>query len=112
MKIRLLHTKQCHAWHEAENQLKEALKETGLTNDYEVVLLVREDDAKKYHFSGSPQITVDGNDVDPMAKNITNFSISSCRPYFFKGKFYDFPPKEMILEKLKGIIQFSKSKMG
>lgn len=111
MKIRLLHTKQCHAWQEAENQLKEALKKASLTNDHEAVLLVSEDDVKKYHFSGSPQITVDGDDVDPMAKNITNFSLSSCRLYFYKGKFYDFPPKEMILEKLKGIIQFSKSKM-
>lgn len=100
MKIQLLHTKDCHVWMEAENQLKLALEEAGLKTNYETVLIESQGKAEKYRFSGSPQIVIDGEDIDPMAKNIKNFSIASCRPYFYQGESFDFPPKEMILEQL------------
>lgn len=100
MKIQLLHTNECHAWQEAEKQLKEALKEANLSLEYEVILVSSPEQAQSLRFSGSPQITIDGQDVDPLAKNAKIFSIQSCRPYFYQGKSYDYPPKEMILEKL------------
>lgn len=103
MKIQLLHTKDCHAWMEAEKELKQALDEAGLKTTYEVVLVENLDQAQKYRFSGSPQILIDGEDIDPMAKNIKNFSVASCRPYFYQRKSYDYPPKEMILEYLMKI---------
>ncbi|MBI4067328.1 DUF2703 domain-containing protein [Candidatus Gottesmanbacteria bacterium] len=101
MKIQLLHTADCHAWKDSLSILEETLKSKGLEVKYEVILVEKEKQAKQYKFSGSPSILVDGVDVDPMARNVKTYSVSSCRPYFYQGKSYDFPPKEMILEALK-----------
>lgn len=100
MKIQLLHTADCHAWKDSLFVLEDALKTKGLEVKYEVILIGTKDQAKTYKFSGSPTILVDGVDVDPMARNVTTYSVNSCRPYFHQGKTYDFPPREMILEAL------------
>lgn len=99
--IGLLHTDGCHAYHEAFDELEKALKEKGLPVQFEVILVTSEDDAKEYKFFGSPTIQVNRDDVDPKAKMVTKYGMSSCRPYFWKGKSYDYPPKEMIMEALK-----------
>lgn len=99
--IRLLHTEACHAYHYAFDELEKALKEKGLPVKFEVILITSEKEAKEHKFFGSPAIQVNGEDVDPKAKMVTKYSVSSCRPYFWKGKSYDYPPKEMILEALK-----------
>lgn len=101
MKIQLLHTAICHAWKESLSILEDTLKTEGLEVKYEIILIETEEQAKAYKFSGSPAILIDGIDVDPMARNVKTYSIQSCRPYFYRGKSYDFPPKEMILEALK-----------
>jgi hypothetical protein len=54
-----------------------------------------------YRFFGSPTVQVNGEDVDPKAKMVTKYGMSSCRPYFWNGKSYDYPPKEMIMEALR-----------
>lgn len=99
--IRLLHTEGCHAYHNAFDELEKALKEKGLPVQFEVRLITSEDDAKEYKFFGSPAIQVNGEDVDPKAKMVTKYSANSCRPYLWKGKSYDYPPKEIILGALK-----------
>lgn len=100
-KIRLLHTQGCHTYHQAFDELEKALKEKGLPVRFEVVLITCEKEAEENKFLGSPTIQVNGEDVDPKAKIVTKYSISLCRLYFWKGKSYDYPPKEMILEALK-----------
>lgn len=100
MVIQLLHTKDCHAWQEAEKVLEEALQEVGLPVEYQVMLVTSQVQAEQLKFLGSPQITVNRVDVDPLAKNATRFSVQSCRPYLYQGESYDYPPKEMIMEAL------------
>lgn len=100
-KIRLLHTQGCHAYHQAFDEIEKVLKEKGLLVQFEVILITSEEEAKKYKFFGSPTIQINGEDVDPKAKMVTKYGISSCRPYFWKNKSYDYPPKEMIIEELK-----------
>lgn len=96
MQIQLLHTSDCHVWKESLSALEQALIETGCEPHYEVILVQNDDQAQSYHFSGSPSIVIDGQDVDPMAQNNTNYTLASCRLYFWQGKSYDFPPKDMI----------------
>lgn len=100
-KIRLLHTEGCHAYHQAFDEIEKALKEKGLPVQFEAMLITSEEEANKYKFFGSPAIQVDGEDVDPKAKMVTKYGISSCRPYFWEGKSYDYPPQEMIMKTLK-----------
>lgn len=99
-KIRLLHTEGCHVYHQTFDELEKALKEKGLPVQFEVILITSEEEAEKYKFFGSPSIQVNEEDIDPKAKMVTKYGISACRPYFWKGKSYDYPPKEMIIEAL------------
>ena len=75
--------------------------EAGLKPEYEIVLVRSQEEAERYKFSGSPMVTVDGIDSDPMGKGITRYSIESCRIYVWEGKMYELPPKAMILQALK-----------
>jgi hypothetical protein len=100
--IRLLHTPDCHAYHQALDELEAALREVDLPVRMEIVVITSEVQAKRYRFFGSPAIHIDGRDVDPLAANATQYHAQACRSYFWQGKSYDFPPKEMILRALKG----------
>ena len=99
--IRLLHTEGCHAYHQAFDEIEKALKEKESPVQFEVILITSEEEAKDYKFFGSPAVQVDGVDIDPKAKMVTKYGMSSCRPYFWGRKSYDYPPKEMIFEALK-----------
>lgn len=101
MKIRLFHNTACHAWQKAGSELKQALKTAGIQADYQVVLIKSQAEAEKYKFPGSPTIQIDGKDIDPAAAQATQFSVEACRPYFWQGKAYDFPPAEMVVSALK-----------
>ena len=100
-KIRFLHTAGCHIYHKAIDELEEALKEKKIPVRFEVILITSEEEAKECKFFGSPAVQINGEDVDPKAKMVTKYGMSSCRPYFREGKSYDYPPKEMITEALK-----------
>lgn len=99
--IRLLHTADCHAYHQALDQLEGASAEAGLPVQFQVVLITSDVEVQKYRFLGSPAIQIDGRDIDPMAAETTQYQAQACRPYFWQGKPYDFPPKAMILQALK-----------
>lgn len=100
-KIKLLHTEGCHTYHQAFDEIEQALKEKGLPVQFEVILITSELEAEKHKFFGSPAIQVNGEDIDSKAKMVTKYGMNLCRPYFWNGKSYDYPPKEMIMETLK-----------
>ncbi len=82
-------------------ELEAALDEMKLSIVFTMIRVDKQADAKKYKFSGSPAIHINGTDIDPHAGEIKNFSVVSCRPYLWEGKGYDWPPKAMIVEALK-----------
>lgn len=109
--INLIRNEECHIWQTAEKILKEALKENGLLQEYKVIVVKNNEEAQKYRFFGSPQITIDGVDIDPMAAKATQFQAEGCRFYMWeaegpkgsrRSKRYEYPPKEMILQGLNG----------
>lgn len=101
MKIQFIRNDGCHIWQTAEKALKVALSEANFPQSYEVVVVKDNEEAKKYHFFGSPQITIDGVDLDPSAEKANQFQAQGCRFYLWQGKMYEYPPTEMILEALK-----------
>ncbi len=101
MLIKLLHTDQCHIWKTALDELEAALAEFGTPISYKIVRIDTSQQAQMEKFSGSPTVTINGVDVDPAARNLTNFGVSSCRPYRYEGQSFEYPPKAMILEALK-----------
>ena len=104
MKIKLFHNVSCHAWQQAESELEKALKEAGIKADHQVIVVESQKQAEEYKFPGSPTIQIDGKDIDPAAAKITQFAVDACRPYFWQGKAYDFPTKEMIFVALKNLV--------
>ena len=110
MDIKLIRNEGCHIWQTAEGVLKEALKEANLPGEYEIIVVKNDEEAKSYRFFGSPQITIDGVDIDPSSEKATQFQASGCRIYMWEAeglegtrsrKMYEYPPKEMILEALR-----------
>jgi len=101
MKIQLIRNEFCPNWQEAEKLLKQALVDAQLTRDHEVVVVTSDDEAKDLKFFGSPQILIDGKDIDPLASKVSDYHSQGCRFYLWEGKALEHPPKEMILQALR-----------
>ncbi len=100
MKIELLYSEGCHTWEKSLELANQILEERKIREKVNVIKIETQEDAEKYHYFGSPQININGKDIDPMAEMITNYKPASCRLYFYTEKTYEFPPKEMIEEAL------------
>jgi len=100
VEIELLRNNDCHIWQKALEELNETLKEEGLNADTKMTIIETKEQAEKRRFSGSPQININGKDVDPASENFTAHHVLGCRQYFYNGKHFEFPPKEMIKEAL------------
>ena len=98
LKIQVLHNRECNFWQITRKMLVEIIAERNLDAKLEEVLIADDAEAAQYRFAGSPQVVVNGYDVDPEAHRITNFHASGCRPYFYGGKHYDYPPRAMLEE--------------
>jgi len=99
--------------------IKDTLKELDVKVDVEEVLIDSEEKAKKYKFVGSPTVRINGKDIqdevskarcsrceellefEKTTKFIKQECNCGCRTYFYKGKCYPYPPKEMIKEAIK-----------
>lgn len=101
MTVRLLHTKQCHLWKAALDELEAALGEAGLPRRFEVGLIESDEEAVRERFLGSPTIQIEGQDIDPTAPKEGPFQASGCRGYLWEGKFVEVPPRPMIVAALK-----------
>ena len=87
----------CHVWEKALGELEEAIAARRLSARVRRVVVRTKKDAERFKFTGSPTITVDGVNVDPMRRSVTRFSALSCAPYFYRGQAYEYPPLEMIV---------------
>ena len=101
LNIELLHTRDCHGYQKTMSELEGALEEAGLPVRFEVILVNSQKMAVEHKFFGSPTIRVNDVDIEPEAASVEKYGLSSCRPYFWKDKFYDYPPKDMILAAIK-----------
>ncbi|MFQ6009602.1 MAG: DUF2703 domain-containing protein [Candidatus Aenigmatarchaeota archaeon] len=123
MKIQILYILNCPHCVKTKGLVKESLKELGVKAEVEETLIDSDERAKKYNFVGSPSVTINGKDIQEevskgrcmsceelaeQTKGTTEFvkqeCMCGCRTYFFKGKQYPYPPKEMIKEAIKRVI--------
>lgn len=96
MKITILHNKTCNIWRTTKRTIKDILKEKKLSAPIEEIVIASDKMAKTYHFAGSPQVLINGKDIDHMAAQITNYHESGCRFYIWKNNLHEGPPKEML----------------
>ena len=75
---------------------REVLGESGLRAEIRQVLVETPEDAEALRFVGSPSVRVDGLDIEPAAREQTEFALS-CRMYGDEGV----PPRELLIEALR-----------
>ncbi len=120
MKIELLYILDCPWCVKTKGLIRESLKELDIKADIKEILIDSDEKARKYNFVGSPTIRINGRDIQEEiskgrclpceelaghTKGATEFvkqeCSCGCRIYFYKGRQYPHPPKEMIKEAIK-----------
>lgn len=96
LNIQVLHNAECSFWQITWKMLAEMIAEGTLDARLEAILISDDADAAQYRFAGSPQVMVNGKDIDPMTERVTNFHASGCRLYLYNGEVYDYPPLGML----------------
>lgn len=104
MEIKLLYFSGCPSYKEGEKNLKQALKELGLGEDFEMINIETDEMAKEYNFIGSPTIRINGGDIDPRAREAKVTGYKGCRIYQTPEGIKGAPTVEMI----KKVIQEAK----
>jgi hypothetical protein len=103
IEIEILRNRDCHVWDDLYAELTWWLRNWGLSGTKPTVRLITNDEeAKRFKFFGSPQLLVNGKDVDPMAEKVTRYHADGCRLYLWKGAVYEYPPKEMVEQAILG----------
>jgi len=85
---------------EARGATVQSLKAEVMINK---VRVSSEDEAKQLRFPGSPTVRINGFDIDPAAKQVAGYI--GCRIYVYKGRTYEYPPKEMIESALERLLK-------
>lgn len=122
MRIQILYILDCPWCVKTKKLVKESLKEIEVKADVEEILIDTDEKARKYKFSGSPTIRINGKDIQEEvgkakcscceelseSEKTTKFvrieCMRGCRIYFYKGKQYPYPPKNMIKEAIKKLL--------
>jgi hypothetical protein len=115
LKVEILRNERCLSWKAFRDAMKYWLRMWGLNKrvKLKVILISTDSQARKYGFFGSPQLLINGCDVDPAPKKLANYHARGHRFYFWKGVKHKYPPKEMAekaILRIPGICPLPKSK--
>lgn len=108
IKIQILYFPNCPIYRELEKLVRETIKELELEADLELVNIQTREDAKKYHFTGSPGLLINGKDIDPLAKDAP-VVLKSCKIYRTEEGMKMMPTKRMIVDAISDAENKNKS---
>jgi len=98
--VEILYTDACPFWKQTLNTINEVAKEFNIAVTVKKTMIASDEEAKQQRFPGSPTVRINGVDIGPAARDIATGYIG-CRIYMYKGKTYDYPPKQMIKSALQ-----------
>lgn len=98
MKIDVLYFRECPSWENAVSNLKQAANLERVRLDLTIREVTTDEEAKQFHFSGSPTIQADGKDLFPPEH--PEYGLS-CRLYRTEEGLLGWPSVKMIREKLE-----------
>lgn len=64
------------------------------------------EDAEKHKFLGSPAIRIGDTELSSEVDESPKPSLNVCRIYLYKGKLFEYPPRDMIKEFILGLSVF------
>ena len=99
--IEVLYFSGCPSWRQTTKDLNIVLDKLGIVADIAIIKVASDEDAKKYHFSGSPTIRVNGQDLFPVDQ--PNFSLQ-CRVYSTPDGLKGTPSREMLKAQFSKLI--------
>ena len=80
--------------------LAESLQELGIDQPVHIINVSDDEEARAKRSLGSPTIRINGLDVDPRARESTDFAMK-CRIYRVGDVVQGYPSKEMVIAALK-----------
>ena len=101
LEIQLLYFDACPSWKKAHEILSETLKELDMHQEVQLIRVETQEDAEKTKFTGSPMITVNGEDIFPTGQD--SYALG-CRIFQTPEGYQGWPTKEMVVSKLAQII--------
>ncbi len=100
MKVELLYYEESEGFPVARNLLEQVLREEGLDEKVELILITSRAEAERHCFPGSPTIRINGADVDPSYRPSGDYGFR-IRLYSFDGRIHPYPSAEMIREAIR-----------
>jgi len=97
--VEILYTDACPFWKETLNTINELTRELNIAITVKKTRIASDEEAKQHRFPGSPTVRINGVDIDPEARETAGYI--GCRIYTYKGKTYDYPPKQIIKSALQ-----------
>ena len=76
MKVKVVSLEKCNATDRTMSLMDEVVKEMGVEIDLEHVIVKTPADANKHRHIGSPTVQINGRDIDPGARAISQFGIT------------------------------------
>ena len=99
MRIELFYFDGCPSHAELLPRLRELLANQGIEEEIELHRVETPEEAERERFLGSPTVRIDGEDVDPSAKDRDDFGLE-CRLYRTEEGLVRTPPESWIRAKL------------
>lgn len=99
--VEILYTDECPFWKDALKLIEAVIRESRMKISVKRTKVSSVADAKRFKFPGSPTVRINGADVDPEVKETEGYV--GCRIYRYKGRMYEYPPREMIESALASI---------
>jgi len=99
MKIELLYFDGCPSYLELLPGLRELIAAEGIDEEVELRRVETAEDAERERFLGSPTVRIDGDDIDPTAKDRDDFGLES-RLYTTEEGLVRRPPENWIRAKV------------
>ena len=100
-KIEFFYYADCPSHERALELLYAVMAEEEITAPVEITEVKSEDEARRYHFYGSPTIRVNEVDIAPLPEEISTPSLT-CRAYRrADGRISPLPPRELIVAALQ-----------
>lgn len=95
MKIELLYFDGCPSYERLEPQLEQLVRDAGVEDPIELRRIESPEAAEAERFLGSPTVRIDGEDIDPGARDRSDFGLK-CRLYRLEVGMSGVPPEEWI----------------
>lgn len=103
MEIQFLYYEDCLSHEQALARLRQVMAEEGIEKDIEIIKVETEEQAAAWHFTGSPTILINGQDIDPPPAGA--YYALTCRVYRWDdGRFSPLPSPDMIRTALRSVL--------